>query len=281
MRSELATRLLGSPDLFDRRFRRPWSSINYLASHDGFTGYDVVCYDEKHNEDNGDGNADGHSENFSRNWGAEGPSRDRTINSTRERVLRSMLATVYFSNGTPMLLAGDEMGNSQNGNNNAYCQDNEISWLDWSQLNMPTGRDLSGFVSRLAELRHRHPSLRIDRYLDPNGDVIPGVKRVQWHDMDGAEMSDEAWEFAEGRVLGLRRACMLDDGRVELSLVLVNGSEGDIEFSVPAAPTAWRRVLDTTNMRAAEVTVQGTHVPVCAHALVLLLADVEQEESET
>src|SRR5690606_8168872 len=112
MRPDLAARFEGSPDLFDRRFRRPSSTINYLASHDGFTAYDVVCYEGKHNEANGDGNGDGHSENFSRNWGAEGPSRDRGINATRERVLRSMLATVFLANGTPMLLAGDELGNS-------------------------------------------------------------------------------------------------------------------------------------------------------------------------
>src|SRR5690606_5999629 len=176
-------------------------------------------------------------------------------------------------------LAGDEMGNSQRGNNNAYCQDNEISWLDWRQLDMPTGRDISGFVSRLSELRHGHPSLRIDRYLNPHDEIVPGIKRVQWYDMDGAEMSEAAWAFAEGRVLGLRRACLLEEGRVELSLVLVNGSDGDIDFLVPEAPTAWQRVLDTTNIRAAAVAMQGAHVPVCAHALVLLVAQVDPEEA--
>ena len=275
MRSELATRLAGSPDLFDRRFRRPWASINYLASHDGFTGYDVVCYEEKHNLANGDDNGDGHSENFSRNWGAEGPSRDRQINAKRERVLRSMLATVFLSNGTPMLLAGDEMGNSQQGNNNAYCQDNEISWLDWSQLNMPSGRDLSNFVSRLAQLRHEHPSLRVDRYLDSNEEVHPGVKRMQWYDIDGAEMSDAAWEFAEGRALGWGRACVRPDGRVEMSLLLVNGSEGDIDFRLPESQAAWERVLDSASMRAVAVTVQSPEVKVCAHAVVLLLAFID------
>ncbi len=278
MRPELATRLAGSPDLFDRRFRRPWASINYLASHDGQTGYDVVCYEEKHNEDNGDGNSDGHSENFSRNWGAEGPSRDRAVNQIRERVLRSMLATVYLANGTPMLLAGDEMGNSQRGNNNAYCQDNEISWLDWRQLEMPTGRDLSRFVCRLAELRHQHPSLRIDRFLDPNEEIIPGVNRLQWYDLDGSVMSESAWEFGEGRVLGMRRACRLQDGTVEVSLVLVNGSEGDIEFVLPESPVHWERVLDTTNIRAIATAAPAERAPVGAHALVLLIARVERQE---
>jgi len=277
MRPELSARMAGSADLFDRRFRRPWASINYLASHDGFTAYDLVCYDTKHNEDNGDGNADGHSENHSRNWGAEGPSRDRGINTTRERVLRSMLATVFVSNGTPMLLAGDEMGNSQRGNNNAYCQDNEISWLDWRQLEMPTGRDLAQFVSRLATLRRQHPSLRMDRYLDGNEEVAPGVKRTQWYDLDGSVMSEAAWAFGEGRVLGLRRASALADGRVELSLVLVNGSDGDIDFRLPDSPCQWQRVLDTAGIRAVASTVQSDHVAVCAHALVVLLGCVEEE----
>jgi len=277
-RPELSARMAGSADLFDRRFRRPWASINYLASHDGFTAYDVVSYEGKHNEANGDDNADGHSENFSRNWGAEGPCRDRHINATRERVLRSMLATVFLSNGTPMLLAGDELGNSQRGNNNAYCQDNEISWLDWHQLDMPSGRELAQFVSRLAQLRRQHPSLRLARYQDANEELAPGVKRMQWYDLDGSLMSDAAWEFGEGRVLGLQRACVLDDGRVEVSLVLVNGSEGDVDFQLPEVPCAWKRVLDTSGVRSPDAPVHGAQATLCAHALVLLLACVEPSE---
>lgn len=278
MRPELSARMAGSAELFDRRFRRPWATINYLASHDGFTAYDVVCYDGKHNEANGDGNGDGHSENYSRNWGVEGPSRDRQINATRERVLRSMLATVFFSNGTPMLLAGDELGNSQGGNNNAYCQDNELSWLDWRQLDMPTGRDLAQFVSRLTHLRRQHPSLRLDRYLDANEALLPGVKRVQWFDLDGSPMSAAAWEFGEGRVLGMQRACRGADGDVEVSLVLVNGSEGDVEFRLPDTPCSWQRVLDTSGVRAVDIPVQTETVSLCAHSLVLLIAQIEPGE---
>ena len=280
MRPELATRMAGSPDFFDRRFRRPWASINYLASHDGFTGYDVVCYDEKHNEANGDGNSDGHSENFSRNWGHEGPSRDRAVNTRRERVLRSMLATVFLANGTPMLLAGDEMGNSQQGNNNAYCQDNELSWLDWRHLDMATGRELASFVGHIASLRRAHPSLRMGRFLDNNAEVAPGIRRLQWYDLDGSVMSDAAWEFGEGRVLGLRRAYVDENGRVEISLVLVNGSDGDIDFRLPESPCPWQRVLDTTHPRAAAVAGQGEFAKVCAHALVLLMGCVEPEHQE-
>ena len=279
MRPELSARMAGSAELFDRRFRRPWASVNYLASHDGFTAYDVVCYEGKHNEANGDDNGDGHSENYSRNWGAEGPSRDRQVNTTRERVLRSMLATVFLSNGTPMLLAGDELGNSQRGNNNAYCQDNEISWLEWRQLEMPSGRELAQFVSRLTQLRRQHPSLRLDRYMDANEELAPGIHRMQWYDLDGSPMSEAAWEFAEGRVLGLQRSCRSDDGSVEVSLVLLNGSEGDVEFQLPDTPVSWERVLDTSGVRAVDVAVQSSQVNICAHALVLLLARVEPGEN--
>ena len=138
-RGDFAARLAGSSDLFDRRARRPWASVNYAASHDGYTLADVVSYVEKHNEANGEDNRDGHGENYSANWGVEGPTDDPAIHETRGRVQRAMLATVFFSHGTPMLLAGDEFGRTQHGNNNAYCQDNEISWLDWKQAQSPQG----------------------------------------------------------------------------------------------------------------------------------------------
>lgn len=277
LRPDMATRLAGSPDIFDRRFRRPWATVNYLSSHDGFTGYDVVSYESKHNEANGDGNADGHSDNHSRNWGAEGPSRDRAVNTVRERVLRSMLGTVFLANGTPMLLAGDEFGNSQHGNNNAYCQDNEISWLDWRHLHVSAGRELAHFVARLARLRQNHPSLRMERFLDSNAEVLPGVKRLQWYDMDGSLMSPDAWEFGEGRVLGLRRAAPAGNGRVDLSLLLLNGGDGDIDFQLPESPCAWESVLDSASQRAAPVAMQAAQVRVCAHALVLLTASMSVE----
>src|SRR5690606_28102775 len=194
LRGDLAGWLMGSPAIFDRRHRRPWASINYLAAHDGFTAHDVVSYNEQHNEANGDENKDGHSENYSNNWGEEGPSDDPDLIALRERVLRSMLATVYLSNGTPMLLAGDEFGNSQGGNNNAYCQDNEISWLDWKQADSPEGRRLTNYVGRLAALRRAHISLRLPRFLDAGEELLPGVPRVAWFDLDGQPMSAEAWD---------------------------------------------------------------------------------------
>ncbi|MGB3290599.1 MAG: glycogen debranching protein GlgX [Burkholderiaceae bacterium] len=278
LRGDLAGWLMGTPDVFDRRHRRPWASVNFLASHDGFTARDVVSYNGKHNEANGDDNADGHGENFSNNWGEEGPATDEKVSALRDRVLRSMLATVFFSNGTPMLLAGDEFGNSQDGNNNAYCQDNETSWLDWAQAAEPQGRALTAFVGRLAALRRAHPSLRMPRFLAGDADVLPGLARVAWFDMDGQAMTPPAWEYAEGRVLGLRRACV-DDEDVDMSLLLVNSGDEDIEFQLPPQDLAWTRELDTAHPEAVPGSVEGDSQIVCAHGLVLLAFTGRAERS--
>lgn len=276
MRGELAGRLLASPDLFDHRHRRPWASIHYLASHDGFTGQDVVSYDDKHNEANGDNNSDGHSENFSHNWGHEGATDDPDILALRGRVLRAMLATVMFSDGTPMLLAGDEFGNSQEGNNNAYCQDNPIAWLDWTQATTEPGRELVAYVGRLTHLRRSHPSLHSARFQAGEQEVAPGVAHVVWYDMDGRVMSQEAWDYWEGRVLGLRRACVVpEDGKTELSLLLMNGSDQDILFQLPSDPAgAWVCRLNSAEPAASDVVVMEPEVGVAAHSVVLLIHKV-------
>jgi glycogen operon protein len=278
LRGDLAGWLMGSPAIFDRRHRRPWASINYLAAHDGFTAQDVVSYNEKHNEANGDENQDGHGENYSNNWGEEGPTEDADLIALRERVLRSMLATVFLSNGTPMLLAGDEFGNSQGGNNNAYCQDNEISWLDWKQAESPEGRRLTAFVARVAALRRSHPSLRLPRYLDGELEVFPGVSRVSWYDLDGVAMSDTAWEFAEGRVLGLRRATALPNGEADMSLMMVNAGMEDIEFQLPEHDFPWTFELDTANPEAEAGPVAEASVTVCAHGMVLLTSSLKPRQ---
>lgn len=276
LRGELAGWLMGSPALFDGRHRRPWASVNFLASHDGFTAHDVVSYNDKHNEINGDENADGHSENFSNNWGVEGPTDDRAVNALRERVVRSMLATVFLSDGTPMLLAGDEFGNSQQGNNNAYCQDNDISWLDWKQATSPGGRELTAFVGRLAALRRAHPSLRSPRFEDSNFQVLPDVARVAWYDLDGSLMSEQAWDYAEGRVLGFRRACRLADGRVELSFLLINGGPDDIQFQMPESPCPWVMALNSADIKVVSNPVHEASMKVSAHGVVLLIGTVAE-----
>src|SRR6202166_2207149 len=162
--AEMASRLAASADLFNKRGRRPWASVNFITAHDGFTLNDLLSYSDKHNEANGENKRDGTSNNLSWNCGAEGPTEDREINKLRERQKRNMLATLFFSQGTPMLLGGDEFGRTQQGNNNAYCQDNEISWVDWEGID-EQGRALTEFVSNLTALRHTLPGLRCGRFL--------------------------------------------------------------------------------------------------------------------
>lgn len=200
------------------------------------------------------------------------------INSVRERVLRSMIATVFLANGTPMLLAGDEFGNTQYGNNNAYCQDNSTSWLDWSQANSPQGRALTAFVARLGHLRRTDPSLRLDRYAHGDLEVAPGLTRIAWFDLDGRPMTQEAWDYAEGRVLGLRRAIRLGNGTVRTTLLLVNGSTEDVTFQLPATPKlSWRKLLDTAHPSQAATAWASPGVPLAAHSLVLLSASQEEQ----
>lgn len=287
MRGEVAALLMGSPQLFDSRHRRPWASVNFLASHDGFTANDLVTYAEKHNEANGDDNLDGHADNFSSNWGHEGPVDDPAITALRRRALRAMLATVFVSHGTPMLLAGDEFGNSQQGNNNAYCQDNEISWLDWSRAATPEGRDLTAFIARLAALRRAHPSLRFPRYVDGNHELLPGLPRVGWFDLDGGPMSAEAWDYAPGRVLGLRRAAETGQGHIDLSLVLLNGGGDDVRFKLPQPAFGWQLQLDTAanpkpsvarpGARPAAAPPVGDAVDLRGHSLMVFTATHEPE----
>ena len=162
--SELATRLTGSADLFNRRGRKPWAGVNFVTAHDGFTLADLVSYNDKHNEANGEENRDGHNDNHSNNYGAEGPTDDAGIRETRLRQQRNMLATLMLSQGTPMILGGDEFGRTQRGNNNAYCQDNEISWFDWNLG--PDAEALIRFTRRLIGLRHAYPVLHRNRILD-------------------------------------------------------------------------------------------------------------------
>ncbi len=241
MRGELAARMAGSGDLFDRRARRPWASINALAVHDGFTLADTVAYEHRHNAANLEDNRDGHGENYSRNWGVEGPTRDPDINEARQRVMRSMLTTLFASLGTPLLLAGDEFGRTQHGNNNAYCQDNDISWVDWSVLGTPQGEQLMRFTSRLIALRHTHPLLRANAF--PYGETVEdGLSDVEWWDERGMMLSPEDWDNPEGRALLMRRSRRLEDGRVEAVSLVLNASEDPLTFKLPP-PQMTRTVL--------------------------------------
>lgn len=252
----LAARLTGSADLFDHAGRRPWSSVNFVAAHDGFTTADVVAYATKHNEGNREDNRDGHDANFSANNGVEGPSADPEVRATRLRQQRNLLATLLLSQGTPMLLGGDEFGRSQQGNNNAYCQDNEVSWLDWHAAGAsPDARYLTRFVRRLTALRRAHPVLRRGRFMHGR-DVSPeGVPDVAWYGPDGAEKPADAWRDGDQRclalVLGGRAGTHLTpDGRPlddSTLLACFNADPEPCRFTPPkvAGGTRWRCLLDS------------------------------------
>ncbi len=252
MLPDLAARLTGSADKFNKRGRKPWASVNFLTAHDGFTLNDTVSYNEKHNLANGEDNRDGHSHNLSNNYGAEGPTDDPEIRAVRLRQMRNMLATLFLSRGTPMLLAGDEFARTQNGNNNAYCQDNEISWLDWEAVG-PEERDLAEFTQRLTLLREALPILTRGRFLTGAYDEEFGVKDVTWLRPDGGEMSPENWTQGDARAIAV-----LLDGRAQASgihqrggdatlLLLYNAYHDLVSFTLPESVggVGWTRLLDT------------------------------------
>ncbi|MCY1198517.1 Glycogen operon protein GlgX [compost metagenome] len=271
MRGEMAARLCGSRDLFDRRHRRPWATVNFIASHDGFTLADVVSYDGSHNEANGEGGNDGHGENHSHNWGEEGPTQDPAILETRTLAQRALLACVFLSDGTPMLLAGDEFGNSQEGNNNAYCQDNPVSWLDWTQAQGDAGRELSRYAARLIALRRAHPSVRAARYADASREICPGVAVMAWFDAAGSPMDEAAWASDQERVLALRRAALREDGSADVTLLMLNPGDEAVPFQLPGPALAWIRELDSATLAPAAPLAEAA-VTVAAHSVLLLAA---------
>jgi isoamylase len=255
---ELAARIAGSSDLFNRRGRKAWASVNFITAHDGFTLNDLVSYDNKHNEANGEENRDGHSDNRSWNHGVEGPTNDPDIVALRERQKRNLLATLLLSQGTPMLLAGDEFGRTQQGNNNAYCQDNDISWVQWEHDDRAQG--LTRFTRRLTTLRNRYPVLRQSRFLTGAWDEQLEIKDCTWLSPDGGEMSEQNWRDPAAKCLGL-----ILDGRVQTSGIRKRGSEATlllitnsyhdvVLFTLPAVAGGrdWRRLIDTNLPEADE-----------------------------
>lgn len=269
VRPDLAARLSGSGDLFDRRARRPWASVNFLTAHDGMTLNDLVTYEGKHNEANGEDNRDGHSENLSRNWGAEGPTDDAGIQARRDAARRSMLVTLLASLGTPMLLGGDEFGRTQQGNNNAYCQDTPLSWFDWELAKGEPGQALIDFTARLIALRKANVLLRAPRFLYGE-EIAPGVKDVDWFDERGENLSPEDWSNPEGRALVMQRARLLPEGGVETVSLLLNASEGAIEFHLAGPAQTRTRLIDSAapTQAAAEI---GDTLTVEAGAAVVVL----------
>jgi glycogen operon protein len=249
--SELATRLSGSNDLYAHNGRRPYASINFITAHDGFTLNDLVSYNEKHNENNGEENRDGENHNLSWNCGAEGPTDDPEVRALRERQKRNVMATLLLSQGVPMISHGDELGRTQLGNNNAYCQDNQISWIDWALDD--DKQTLLEFTRKLIQFRHAQPTLRRRKYFQ--GRSIRGGKDVSWLSPDGREMDDAAWHAGFVRTLGMLLAGTAIEEvneRGELItgdtlLVLLNGHTDTVPFVLPPVDPQqqWQRVFDT------------------------------------
>jgi isoamylase len=236
-----AERFAGSSDLFRRNGRKPTASINFVAAHDGFTLRDTVSYNEKHNEANKENNRDGHSNNHSWNCGVEGPTDDPAIISLRRRQVRNLLTTLFFAQGVPMLLAGDELYRTQDGNNNAYCQDNEISWIDWSELK--DDDSLLQFVRGLSALRRARGELRRDTFL--KGALHTSHSRdISWWHPAGHELADQEWNDPELRSLAVGFGG--DASRPEL-LLLLNPTEAECEFHITSSASKWDVILDTAH----------------------------------
>ncbi len=275
--SELAYRLTGSSDLYGAGGRQPSASINFVTAHDGFTLHDLVSYNTKRNDANGENNLDGPNDNLSWNCGVEGPTNDPPIVALREQQKRNFLATLLLSQGVPMISGGDEIGRTQFGNNNAYCQDNEISWYNWNLR--PRDLELLEFVRRLTRVRHDHPSLRRRSFFA--GRPIRGseIKDITWLRQDGGEMTDEQWQAVWLKCFGVRLDGHLDEVDAiglpivdDVLLFLINASEYDLEFVMP--DPVWTVVLDTArpDIPDGEVTyVPGIPYPLKAHSLALLL----------
>jgi isoamylase len=263
--AEVATRIAGSNDLYEHSGRRPYASINFITSHDGFTMHDLVSYNDKHNEANLEDNRDGESHNLSWNCGAEGPTDDSCVNKLREQQKRNLMASLLLSVGVPMISGGDEVGRTQLGNNNAYCHDSEISWTPWD-LSLEQQQFLA-FTRRLVRFRHGQPALTRRKYF--HGRSIRGAeaKDIYWLDPSGREMTDEAWNAPSVRSLGvLMVGSALDEVdergrqvRGDTLLILLNANAQEVPFSLPtsAVGTAWVRVIDTIEPHVEERGFHG------------------------
>jgi len=280
---ELAYRITGSSDLYARSGRRPYASINFVTAHDGFTLQDLVSYNAKHNEANGEENRDGTDNNRSWNCGVEGPTDDPEVKALRARQKRNFLATLFLSQGVPMLLAGDAIGHTQMGNNNAYCQDNEISWTNWDPEAADT--ELLGFVRRLIGLRKNHPVFHRRNFFQGRSIKGAGIKDILWLHPDGKEMTDEEWKQESARCLGV---FLSGEGLEELDergqpvsdqnfLLLMNAHHEPVPFVLPAPPSQdnWLALVDTscqTTNNPAFPYQPGTQYPLQARSLALLVA---------
>jgi glycogen operon protein len=284
---EFASRFTGSADLYEQDGRRPVASINFVTAHDGFTIADLVSYNEKHNDANGEDNNDGESHNRSWNCGVEGPSDDPAIQTLRFRQQRNFLATLLLSQGVPMILHGDELGRTQEGNNNTYAQDSELSWVHWDRADTP----LIEFTAAVARLRKQHPTFRRARFFDgrpvrqEEGEPLPDIV---WLATDGEAMLPEDWDAGFGRTLGvflngdgIRGRDARGERITDLNfLIYFNAHDDVVEFTLPGSEyaDAWETVVDTAGAGADSEPVKATAtIPVAAKAVVVLRAYTSPE----
>jgi glycogen operon protein len=272
--AEFARRFTGSADLFDKRGRRPYASLNFITAHDGFTLRDLLSYNGKHNEANGEDNKDGSDNNHSFNHGAEGATDDEGIRAVRQRQSRNLLATLFLAQGTPMLLSGDERGNTQDGNNNVYGQDNELSWIDWE--NDPSDGGLAQAVRDLLALRERYPILRRGRFLNGRYDEESGIRDIVWLNPGGGEMQQEHWDDPRASSIGI-----LLDGRSQASgvrehaadqtvLILINAYSDGVEFTLPEG--GWTVAFSSDLDLAVDTVAQDGKLIAAAHSFIVLAA---------
>jgi isoamylase len=283
--SALTESLCAWGSIFNREGRRPWSSINFITAHDGFTLNDLYSYNSKHNEANGEGNKDGSDNNNSWNCGVEGPTDDKDVLRLRERMIRNAMGTLLLAQGTPMVLAGDEFGRTQQGNNNAYCQDNEISWLNWDLKEK--GKNLLAYTRRLMHVRHRYPILRRNLFLTGHYNEELGVKDLTWINANGSEMQMENWSDTGMRCFG-----MLLDGRAQTTgirqrgkeatlLIVINDHHDLVKFTLPDCPGGeyWWLLVDTNiddNTEKGSFKI-GEIYDVTARSLLLFALRAEKE----
>jgi len=263
---EVSNRMTASSDLFNHDGRTQRASINHITVHDGFTLADLFSYNQKHNEANGEDNRDGSNDNHSNNCGHEGPTDDPAILALRNRLRKNQLACLMLAQGVPLLLAGDEAGNSQNGNNNAYCQDNETGWVDWQGLGR-AGDDLVDFIGHLSELRRQFPQIRTHHWLD--GRRVDGTYGVLWLTPAAEEMTESDWKFPEGRFLAYVLGAV-EQGQPPIFIVL-NAAPEEIAFKLPKLPeySSWRQVLNTAETHPNGVTfASGSATKAPPHAVL-------------
>ena len=284
--SDLGYRLTGSSDLYQHDGRRPYASINFVTAHDGFTLEDLVSYNEKHNEANGENNQDGANDNYSWNMGVEGPTDNPDILDARERQKRNLLATLFLSQGVPMLCGGDEIGRTQHGNNNAYCQDNEISWNDWKLDERRI--KLLDFTRQLIQFRKAHPNLRRRKFFQDSDVYHPSSKNIAWYRTDGQEMTHEQWNTGWMRSLAVMfNGATLEDAdemgeplKDDSFLILLNSYSEQVTYTIPRSPhgRGWKLLMNTHDLENPfhEEPMEGS-LDVAGRSVVLLRELVPEE----